>query len=131
MHRGRTVRAMDCVRAGAEWQRGRPLNWIVRHRRIEMRFPRAQIAWAWFGLPIVAATVMLVAQRGGLNRPPFWEIAFPVFAVLILHGASINWRWAKTAIRWRVLLVSVYMPIVTAAMLFVMVIVACVHGDCL
>jgi hypothetical protein len=29
-HRGRTVLAMDCVLAGAEWHRGRPLNSIVR-----------------------------------------------------------------------------------------------------
>jgi len=29
-HRGRTVLAMDCVLAGAEWQHGRPLNWFVR-----------------------------------------------------------------------------------------------------
>ena len=30
MHRGRTVLAMDCVLAGAETHRGRPLNSIVR-----------------------------------------------------------------------------------------------------
>jgi hypothetical protein len=30
MHRGRTVLAMDCVLAGAQWHRGRPLNSVVR-----------------------------------------------------------------------------------------------------
>ena len=31
VHRGRPVLAMDCVPAGAEMQRGRPLNSVVRH----------------------------------------------------------------------------------------------------
>ena len=30
MHRGRTVLAMDCALAGAEVQRARPLNSVVR-----------------------------------------------------------------------------------------------------
>ncbi len=29
MRRGRTVLAMDCALASAEWQRGRPLNSVV------------------------------------------------------------------------------------------------------
>lgn len=30
MHRGRAALAKDCVLAGLEWQRGRPLNRVVR-----------------------------------------------------------------------------------------------------
>jgi hypothetical protein len=29
MHRGRTVLAIDCALAGAQWQQGRPLNSVV------------------------------------------------------------------------------------------------------
>jgi len=32
MHRGRSVLAMDCVLAGAEWHCGRPLNSVVSHQ---------------------------------------------------------------------------------------------------
>jgi len=35
IYRGRTVLAMDCVLAGAEGQRGRPLNWVVRWQRVD------------------------------------------------------------------------------------------------
>jgi hypothetical protein len=43
MHRGRAVLAIDCVLAGLEWQRGRPLNSIVRHA-LEMETPSPQEA---------------------------------------------------------------------------------------
>ena len=33
MHRGRTVLAMDCALAGAQWHRGRPLNSVVRAQK--------------------------------------------------------------------------------------------------
>jgi hypothetical protein len=33
MMNGRTVLAMDCALAGAEWHRGRPLNAVVSHVR--------------------------------------------------------------------------------------------------
>ena len=35
MHRGCTVLAMDCVLAGAEMHRGRPLNSVVRQHSRE------------------------------------------------------------------------------------------------
>jgi hypothetical protein len=36
-HRGRTVLARDCALAGAEMQRGRPLNTVVRRQLMDLR----------------------------------------------------------------------------------------------
>ncbi len=50
-HRGRTVLAIDCVLAGAESHRARPLNSVVRrHISEQMRYafvPRADTEAAW------------------------------------------------------------------------------------
>ncbi len=49
MHRAPTVLAMDCVLAGAETHRGRPLNWVVRALMEEMApmLAAVEAIWRW------------------------------------------------------------------------------------
>jgi len=70
MHRGRTVLAMDCVLAGAEAHRGRPLNSAVRHHEMSVAVTIALIV----GIVVLAcaavAGVGIWAKRQIKSRAP-------------------------------------------------------------
>jgi hypothetical protein len=67
-YRGRTVLAMNCVLAGAEWHRGRPLNSVVRrHRDMSTNLQRlASLGYVAIALcaPIHAQTVRPSGELG-------------------------------------------------------------------
>jgi hypothetical protein len=128
-HRCRTVLAIDCALAGAEEASCRSTR-SLGIGRVKMQFPRGQLAWAWIGLPVVAAIVMIVAQRGGLNQPFYWNIALPALGLMVAHAATIIWRWASGTFGWRAFLVALYVPSMIVIMLAIMIYLACIHGDC-
>ena len=55
-----------------------------------MRAQLAKYIWAWAGPPAIGAILMTIAQSRHLNNDAYWDIVFPVLAVLIAHGATIN-----------------------------------------
>src|SRR5688500_4199691 len=75
-HRGRTVLAMDCVLAGAEWQHGRPLNEIVRPHE-NMRSGNTGPSANW--LRLCGRKALQRNERAGIKRRRASETACEAF----------------------------------------------------
>ena len=105
MHRGRTVLAMDCVLAGAEWQHGRPLNEIVSfHQKASGQLTQDQstfslhlsdIADEEVRRAIAAPLVRFNESQAGPsgNRPLVVEVRDA-------NGAIVGGLWGATAYGW-------------------------------
>lgn len=96
-HHGRTKRAQDIVRAGAEAQRGRPLNSVVR-QRMQRLFEIQALAFAGF----VAGVILwprvlewpLVVLEARKARPG--QSLRSMFVTLLLHSGP----WVLLLIGW-------------------------------
>ena len=96
MHRGRTVLAMDCALAGADWQHGRPLNSVVSlHMSQRGKHTYGHIYNLVAGFVIISETfAFLLGTDGGMASAGTAALlvlaSFPSCIPLLLFGLPLE-----------------------------------------